>query len=145
MSSLSLLLGISSKVSLFESWVSHLPGLWYILEDPNLLPPKVACFHSFCWPSKSLVIREIQIKITLRFQADITYVSFLCILYNINLCISLSRWVSWMHDEATNDGIMPFISTLYQFLRKTVLSRKDVRNVRSYLNEFQKRTTKKRN
>jgi hypothetical protein len=32
--------------------VSHLPGFWYILEGaPNLLPPEVACFHSFCWPS----------------------------------------------------------------------------------------------
>jgi hypothetical protein len=31
--------------------ISHFPGLWYILEGPP--PPKVAYFHSFCWPSGS--------------------------------------------------------------------------------------------
>ena len=38
--------------SLWVLKVSHLPGLWYILECPaHLPPPKVACFHSFYWPS----------------------------------------------------------------------------------------------
>ena len=51
-SSLSLLSGISFKVPHFESWVSHLPGLWCIMEGPpNLLSSEVAYFHSFCWPS----------------------------------------------------------------------------------------------
>jgi hypothetical protein len=32
--------------------VIHLPGLWSILEcPPASYLPKIACFHSFCWPS----------------------------------------------------------------------------------------------
>jgi hypothetical protein len=46
--SLSLLSGISSKVVR----ISHLAGLRCILEGLlNLLPPEVACFYPFCWPS----------------------------------------------------------------------------------------------
>jgi hypothetical protein len=41
-SSLSPLLGISSKILPFESWVSHFPGLWYILEgNPTSHPPRL--------------------------------------------------------------------------------------------------------
>jgi hypothetical protein len=50
--SLSLLLGISSKVPPFESWQS--PPWTLVLSGgcPYLLPPEVACFLSFCWPSE---------------------------------------------------------------------------------------------
>lgn len=44
------------------------------------------------------------------------------------------------------DVLMLFFSTLDQFLKKTVLSGKDLlKSVRSYSNEFGKRPIKKRN
>lgn len=43
------------------------------------------------------------------------------------------------------EGLILFFSTLDQFLKKAVLSGKDLRGVRSYSNEFGKRPIKKRN
>jgi hypothetical protein len=51
--------------SLWVLRVPHLPGFWCILEGPpNLLPPKIACFHSFCWPSglQSFSLTRYQIR-----------------------------------------------------------------------------------
>ena len=63
-SSLFLLLGISSKVS-------HLPGLWCILEGPpKFLPPEVACFHSFCWLSGLQSFSLTQYQIMLNYIFD---------------------------------------------------------------------------
>jgi hypothetical protein len=66
------LLEVGSIISLYiqgpSLWVlrvSHLLGLWCILEDShNLLPPEVACFHSFCWPSglQSFSLTQYQIR-----------------------------------------------------------------------------------
>ena len=53
------------RSSLWVLRVSHLPGLWCILEgSPNLLFPEVACFHSFCWPSglQSFSFTQYQIR-----------------------------------------------------------------------------------
>ena len=48
--------------------VSHLPRLWYILEGPpNLLPPDVACFLYFCWPSGFQSFSPNQYQITFPF------------------------------------------------------------------------------
>jgi hypothetical protein len=38
-------------ISLWVLRVSHLPGLWYILEDPPPPTSEFECFHSYCWPS----------------------------------------------------------------------------------------------
>ena len=46
--------------------VSHLPGLCCILEGlPNLLSPEIACFPSFCWPSRlqSFSLTQYQIRL----------------------------------------------------------------------------------
>jgi hypothetical protein len=48
--------------------VSHLPCLWCILEGPpNLLPPEVACFLYFCWPSGFQSFSPNQYQITYPF------------------------------------------------------------------------------
>ena len=50
--------------SLWVLRVSHLPGLWCILECPPKLPfQEVACFDSFCWPLGLQSFSHIQYQI----------------------------------------------------------------------------------
>jgi hypothetical protein len=53
--------------------------------------------------------------------------------------------VGFLSARRGHDGLLSFFSTLYPFLKKTVLSGMELRSVRSYSNEFGKRPIKKGN